>query len=68
MVRTSLYHYLELLYALPFVRSNYPPVSLHHLIVLWWCRNIYLLSIAYGSRPQLSPRLTLSGRTFPRNP
>ena len=33
-----------------------------------WCRNICLLSIIYGFRPQLRPRLTLGGRTFPRKP
>src|SRR5699024_10396477 len=33
-----------------------------------WYRNINLLSIAYAFRPQLRSRLTLSGRTFLRNP
>src|SRR5699024_2974588 len=33
-----------------------------------WYRNINLLSIAYAFRPQLRPRLTLSGRAFLRNP
>src|SRR5699024_334195 len=33
-----------------------------------WYRNINLLSIAYAVRPQLRTRLTLSGRTFLRNP
>ena len=36
--------------------------------VMRWCRNICLLSIIYGFRPQLRPRLTLGGRTFPRKP
>ena len=36
--------------------------------LLWRCRNIYLLSIIYGFRPQLRTRLTLGGRTFPRKP
>ena len=36
--------------------------------VLRWCRNICLLSIIYVVRPQLRPRLTLGGRTFPRKP
>ena len=36
--------------------------------VLWLCRNICLLSITYGFRPQLRPRLTLGGSTFPRKP
>jgi hypothetical protein len=31
-------------------------------------RNINLLSIDYASRPRLRTRLTLGGRTFPRNP
>ena len=35
---------------------------------LRWYRNVNLLSIAYGSRPRLRPRLTLSGRTFLRKP
>src|SRR5690606_11123012 len=30
--------------------------------------NINLLSIDYASRPRLRSRLTLGGRTFPRNP
>src|SRR5699024_6144459 len=33
-----------------------------------WYRNINLSSIAYAFRPQLRSRLTLSGRTFLRNP
>lgn len=33
-----------------------------------WCRNINLLGIDYSLRPRLSTRLTLGGRTFPRNP
>ena len=36
--------------------------------LLWRCRNICLLSIIYGFRPQLRTRLTLGGRTFPRKP
>ena len=31
-------------------------------------RNVRLLSIGYASRPRLRPRLTLGGRTWPRNP
>ncbi len=31
-------------------------------------RNINLLSIDYAFRPRLRSRLTLGGRTFPRNP
>lgn len=33
-----------------------------------WYRNINRLCIDYASRPRLSSRLTLGGRTFPRNP
>src|SRR5699024_10922068 len=33
-----------------------------------WYRNSNPLSIAYALRPQLGPRLTLSGRPFLRNP
>lgn len=33
-----------------------------------WCWNINQLDIVYALRPQLSPRLTLGGRTFPRKP
>ena len=33
-----------------------------------WCRNFNLLCIAYVFRLQLSSRLTLGGRPFPRNP
>ena len=33
-----------------------------------WCWNINQLGIDYSLRPRLSTRLTLGGRTFPRNP
>ena len=33
-----------------------------------WYRNVYRLCIIYAFRPQLSSRLTLGGRTFPRKP
>jgi hypothetical protein len=33
-----------------------------------WYRIFYLLSIGYAFRPRLRSRLTLGGRTFPRNP
>ena len=52
----------------PTVRSTYPSVSPHHSNDSWWYRNLNLLSIAYDFRPQLRPRLTLSGRTFLRKP
>ena len=33
-----------------------------------WCTNINALSIDYGFRPRLRPRLTLGGIAFPRKP
>ena len=54
--------------ALPSARSAYPPVSLPLSFGSWWYRNLNRLSIAYGFRPRLRSRLTLSGRTFLRNP
>ena len=48
--------------------SDYPSVSLLHLCVSVRYRNIYLLSITYGFRPRLRPRLTLGGQAFPRKP
>ena len=68
---TGVLHYLPVLRfsrTLPFARFHYLPVSLHHLIVCRWYWNIYQLVIIYAFRPQLSPRLTLGGRTFPRKP
>ena len=53
---------------LPTVRSAYPSVSPLHSNDFRWYRNLYLLSIAYGLRPQLRSRLTLSGRAFLRKP
>src|SRR5690606_15329280 len=46
----------------------YPPASPHRTNERRWYRNLNLLSIAYAFRPQLRSRLTLSGRTFLRNP
>ena len=37
-------------------------------MLAWWYWNINQLSIDYASRPRLRSRLTLGGRTFPRNP
>ena len=65
---TSLQTYPITHRVLPFVRSDYLPVSLLHFSESRWCRNIYLLSIIYAFRPQLRSRLTLGGRTFPRKP
>ena len=53
---------------LPTVRSAYPSVSPLRSNDVRWYRNLYLLSIAYGLRPRLRSRLTLSGRAFLRKP
>src|SRR6201989_3405844 len=42
-----------------------PPIG---QMIPTWYRNINLLSIDYAFRPRLRPRLTLSRRTFLRNP
>jgi hypothetical protein len=55
-------------HALPAACSALPPASPLHSVDLRRYRNLNLLSIAYGSRPRLRSRLTLSGRTFLRNP
>ena len=64
-----LYSNLLLGRALPIARFNYPPAS---FLLLFGdtrrYRNLNLLSISYASLPRLRPRLTLSGRTFLRNP
>ena len=53
----------------PSVRIDYPTASLHRLLIdMWWCWNIYQLSIIYSVRSRLRSRLTLGGRTFPRKP
>ena len=64
-------HYIPLPYlghAFPSACFNYPSVSLLHLNDFRWYWNIYQLSIIYAFRPRLRSRLTLGGRTFPRNP
>ena len=55
-------------HAQPTACSAYPSVSPLHSNDFRWYRNLNLLSIAYGFRPQLRSRLTLSGRTFLRKP
>jgi hypothetical protein len=55
-------------HALPTACLAYPPASLHRSIGLRWYWNFNQLSIAYGFRPRLRSRLTLSGRSFLRNP
>ena len=42
-----------------------PPIA---QTVRRWYRNLNLLPITYAFRPRLRSRLTLSGRTFLRNP
>lgn len=46
----------------------YPPASPLRSIGFWRYRNLCLLSFDYAFRPRLRSRLTLSGRTFLRNP
>ena len=47
-----------------------PPQSVAPSVVtvVFRCRNVHLLRFAYGSRPRLSPRLTLGGLASPRKP
>ena len=59
---TSLNQLFHQLAGLPF---SVPP---REITDLTRCRNINLLSIAYGFRPRLRIRLTLGGLTCPRNP
>ncbi len=55
-------------HALPTACLTYPPASPHRSNGLRWYWNLNQLSIAYGFRPRLRSRLTLSGRAFLRNP
>ena len=48
--------------------SRYPPASPHRSSARRVCRNVDRLRIVYGSRPRLSPRLTLGGLASPRKP
>ena len=62
----------SLLYFSPF-RPGQPTPGFDYLKVsLWlkfrWLRNFYRMCIAYAFRPELSSRLTLGGRTFPKKP
>ena len=62
----------SLLYFAPF-RPGQPTPGFRYLQVsLWfkfrWLRNFYRMCIAYAFRPELSSRLTLGGRTFPKKP
>ena len=54
--------------AFPAAGSVYPPASPHLSNEHRWYGNINPLSITYAFRPRLRSRLTLGGRTFPRNP
>ena len=54
--------------ARPTARSACPSVSPPRSCGFRWYRNLNLSSIAYGLRPRLRSRLTLSGRTFLRKP
>ena len=67
-MRTSLHASYYLRHGFPLPCSDYPSVSPLHLCVLRWYRNLYRLSIIYALQPRLRSRLTLGGRTFPRNP
>ena len=54
-------------------RPGQPTPGFGYLKVsLWlkfrWLRNFYRMCIAYAFRPELSSRLTLGGRTFPKKP
>ena len=64
--RTSLLYFAPFRPGQPTPGFRYPQVS------LWfkfrWLRNFYRMCIAYASRPELSSRLTLGGRTFPKKP
>ena len=52
----------------PFGRSLEPPVSPHRSNASEWYWNFHQLSFDYAFRPRLRSRLTLGGRSFPRNP
>ena len=57
--------------SVPFARRNQRPgstISMCQLSSVRWLRNFYRMCIDYASRPRLSSRLTLGGRTFPRKP
>ena len=57
--------------SVPFARRDQRPgstISMCQLSRVRWLRNFYRMCIDYASRPRLSSRLTLGGRTFPRKP
>jgi hypothetical protein len=53
---------------LPLGRSWFPPASPHRSCSLPWYGILHPLSFDYALRPRLRSRLTLGGRSFPRNP
>ena len=63
---TSLLHFAPLRPGQPTPGFGYLKVSLW--LKFRWLRNFYRMCIAYASRPELSSRLTLGGRTFPKKP
>ena len=69
---TSVLHYLFASWfghGFPSPWFYYPSASRLQLFIdTRWYRNIYLLSITYGFRPQLRSWLTLGGLPFPRKP
>ena len=57
--------------SVPFARRDQRPgstISMCQLSRVRWLRNFYRMCIDYASRPRLSSRLTLGGRTFPKKP
>ena len=64
--RTSLLYFGPFRPGQPTPGFRYLKVSL--MLKVRWLRNFYRMCIAYASRPELSSRLTLGGRTFPKKP
>ena len=64
--RTSLLYFSPFRPAQPTAGSRYLQVSFWFKVR--WLRNFYRMCIDYASRPRLSSRLTLGGRTFPKKP
>ena len=63
---TSLLYFSPLRPAQPTAGFRYLQVSFRFKVR--WLRNFYRMCIDYASRPRLSSRLTLGGRTFPKKP
>ena len=62
---------LPYLCSVPFARRDQRPgstISMCQLSSVRWLRNFNRMCIDYASRPRLSSRLTLSGRTFLKKP